>query len=208
MNTTEISIIAHQRKLSREIIFIQDSRMEDGKTLSRCHVKITDTVNGFSETFMEHVIDNQLMAAEIAKSQATLRFIAEPTIIKEEQLPLPVEEKKEEAVEPPPVPTEEENLEKADAIPAVIEEPKKEKKVAAKKEKKEVITPYDSVKVPEHKVKLAAFLNSNFGDSWKSPENAPKVKALTATLQGKDFLDSKGEIVESFREEFRKVLSV
>jgi hypothetical protein len=70
--------------------------------------------------------------------------------------------------------------------------PSKEEKPKATK-----ITKYDS-NVPEHKSIFGAYLAKNYGDTWKTKAPVADIKAFTASLNGKDFLDDKGSMVESF----------
>jgi hypothetical protein len=99
---------------------------------------------------------------------------------------------------------------------SVIESPKKEKKSKAKKEKvieatlesdntitekivekKKPAIAYDST-IAEHKSIFGGYLAKKYDTSWKTSHPADEIKSFTASLNGKDFLDNDGKIVESF----------
>jgi hypothetical protein len=100
----------------------------------------------------------------------------------------------------------------------VAEAPVKEKKPKAKKENKKVIEAtlesdntitekivekkklaiaYDST-IAEHKSIFGGYLAKKYDTSWKTSHPADEIKSFTASLNGKDFLDNDGKIVESF----------
>ncbi len=88
----------------------------------------------------------------------------------------------------------------------VVEAPKKEKKPKKEKiveapvvetPKKEKVTAYDS-SVPEHKSIFGGYLAKKYDNSWKTSHPVEEIKAFTASLNGVDFLDQDGKIVESF----------
>jgi hypothetical protein len=90
----------------------------------------------------------------------------------------------------------------------VVEAPVKEKKPKAKKEKvveapvveapkKEKLVVYDST-IAEHKSIFGGYLAKKYDTSWKTSHPADEIKSFTASLNGKDFLDNDGKIVESF----------
>jgi len=112
---------------------------------------------------------------------------------------------------------EEESVEVVAVVPAA-----KEKKTKAKKEKvTEVVeaevapsetaeesakksppkpskvVPYSS-SIPEHKSILGGHLAKKYGDAWKTVKAKEEIKEFTASLNGKDFLNENGGIVESF----------
>lgn len=97
-------------------------------------------------------------------------------------------------------------------LPPVIEEVpevKKERKPRAKKAevveevpavpevKKEKLVAYDST-ISEHKSIFAGYLSKKYENAWKTVKPAEEIKAFTASLNGKDFLNTDGKIVESF----------
>lgn len=96
-------------------------------------------------------------------------------------------------------------------VEPVVEQPKKEKKPRVKKEKpievkEEVATPvaknvvaYDS-NIPEHKSIFGGYLSKKYDNAWKTVKPAEEIKAFTASLNGKHFLDNDGKIVDSFLE--------
>jgi hypothetical protein len=100
----------------------------------------------------------------------------------------------------------------------VVEAPVKEKKTKAKKEKvveapvsdetsnipaipeekpaKPAVV-YNST-IAEHKSIFGGYLTKKYENSWKTSHPADEIKSFTASLNGKDFLDNDGKIVESF----------
>jgi hypothetical protein len=100
----------------------------------------------------------------------------------------------------------------------VVEAPVKEKKTKAKKEKvveapvsdetsnipaipeekpaKPAVV-YNSA-IAEHKSIFGGYLTKKYENSWKTSHPADEIKSFTASLNGKDFLDNDGKIVESF----------
>ena len=104
-------------------------------------------------------------------------------------------------------------------VEAPVVEPVKEKKARAKKEKpvevveaepvveekKEEVKPkskvvgYDS-NIPEHKSIFGGYLAKKYGNAWKTAKPVEEIKAFTASLNGKDFIDADGVIQESFLE--------
>jgi hypothetical protein len=100
----------------------------------------------------------------------------------------------------------------------VVEAPVKEKKTKAKKEKvveapvsdetsnipaipeekpAKPAVPYNSA-IAEHKSIFGGYLTKKYENSWKTSHPADEIKSFTASLNGKDFLDNDGKIVESF----------
>jgi hypothetical protein len=100
----------------------------------------------------------------------------------------------------------------------VVEAPKKEKK--PKKEKvssvidpselppvepegfiskpvKEKLVAYNSA-IAEHKSIFGGYLAKKYDNSWKTSHPVEDIKSFTASLNGVDFLDQDGKIVESF----------
>lgn len=69
----------------------------------------------------------------------------------------------------------------------------------AAKEKPKKITKYSS-DIPEHKSIFGAYLAKKYGDTWKTVKPVADIKAFTASLNGKDFLDDVGTVVPSFIE--------
>ncbi len=85
------------------------------------------------------------------------------------------------------------------------EETKKEtapaKEVSKKPTAKAVkLTPYDRNNVI-HKKLMGEYLDANF-KGWSENANIAKATKASASMAGKDFLDSEGNIVESFKESF------
>lgn len=81
--------------------------------------------------------------------------------------------------------------------------PKEEKKAPAVKVKGKA-TPYDRT-VDTHKKLLSKFLDTNF-PQWKDSTNLPKAGAASQALNGKDFLDAEGEVLQSFKDAFLEEL--
>lgn len=99
---------------------------------------------------------------------------------------------------------------------AVAEAPKKEKKTKAKKADtlesgQEVPPVIEEKKAPKaknvvynrtieaHKNLLSAHLGNNF-PGWKAAKPIDAIKAFTASLEGKEFLDEQGNVVDSFND--------
>jgi hypothetical protein len=205
--------LCKERLISRELIFIQDSKGDDGRVISRIHVKISQGTR--VETYMVHVLGEQLFSGEIAKAMALEKFLGlvykeevtpEVAPVKEDpaQVVLPLEvvkkektTKKKEVAKPlelvadlpPAIPVEVQAQEEARVIPPVI----------AKKEKytvysKETTTP------------MVSLMTSTFGAKWREPQYKAQVSELSQSYYGKDYLDSNGEIIESFRVPFLKAV--
>jgi outer membrane biosynthesis protein TonB len=90
------------------------------------------------------------------------------------------------------------------------EEAKEEKKPKAKKEttvkvKATKLTAYDREHDP-HKALLSKFLDEEF-KGWRKPDELKKAGAASRALNGTDFQDGNGEILESFKEAFRKMMN-
>jgi len=99
-----------------------------------------------------------------------------------------------------------------------ISKPVKEKKTKAKKEKVVEAPVSDETSnipaipeekpakpavvynssVAEHKSIFGGYLTKKYENSWKTSHPADEIKSFTASLNGKDFLDNDGKIVESF----------
>lgn len=99
-------------------------------------------------------------------------------------------------------PKKEEPKKPAPKKEAKKEEPKKEEEpskeaVLVKEDKKEdgKVTKY-STAIEEHKKIFASHLAKTFGDTWKTK---PGLKEFSASLNGVIFLDTKGQIADSFK---------
>jgi hypothetical protein len=78
-------------------------------------------------------------------------------------------------------------------VEAVIQELEaKVEKVKATK-----VTKYDS-NVPEHKSIFGSYLAKAYGDAWKTVAPKEDIKNFTASLNGLDFIDNNGIMVDSF----------
>ena len=82
-------------------------------------------------------------------------------------------------------------------VEAVIPEEKVKEEVAAPLAKNVVI--YNS-NLAEHKSIFGGYLAKKYDNAWKTVAPAEEIKAFTATLNGKHFLDNDGKIVDSFLE--------
>ena len=81
----------------------------------------------------------------------------------------------------------------------IVEEVTVEAVIPEKKEsfsKKNVIN-YEST-IQEHKSILGGYLSKKYDTSWKTSHPAEEIKSFTASLNGKEFIDSEGHIVNSF----------
>lgn len=59
------------------------------------------------------------------------------------------------------------------------------------------VVAYDST-ISEHKSIFAGYLTKKYENAWKTVKPAEEIKAFTASLNGKDFLDKEGKIVDDF----------
>ena len=115
-----------------------------------------------------------------------------------ESLPAPAKPKKEKKTPAPVVEKEDEELEEEEpeVVKQEIEESKPKKEAKAKKKKG---TTYSRAN-DQHKAMLGDLLRVHAPD-WKSSEkNKAKARDLSQSLEGKDFLDAEGEILDSFIE--------
>jgi hypothetical protein len=89
---------------------------------------------------------------------------------------------------------------KKEKVPSVIdpsELPPVEPEGFISKPAKEKLVAYNSA-IAEHKSIFGGYLNKKYENSWKTSNPADEIKSFTASLNGKDFLDNDGKIVESF----------
>lgn len=100
----------------------------------------------------------------------------------EEKTPAPKEEKKEEKKEE-----------------SKKEEPKKETKRRIKKVTTSVYNREDEA----HKALIGAFLDKEY-KTWRTKNELPKASKASKTLNGSEFLNAEGEILDAFKVEFRK----
>jgi hypothetical protein len=103
-------------------------------------------------------------------------------------------------IQPPAKVEEEVKPEPVEEAPKKEKKPKKEKVVetpVVEAPKKEKVTAYDS-SIPEHKSIFGGYLAKKYDNSWKTSHPVEDIKAFTASLNGVDFLDQDGKIVESF----------
>lgn len=92
---------------------------------------------------------------------------------------------------------------------APAEEPKKEETKEKKTRKETTVktkatkaTVYDR-NLDAHKNNLGAYLDKQF-PGWRKPENLKKAGTASRELQGTDFLDGEGNILQSFKDAFGK----
>jgi hypothetical protein len=89
---------------------------------------------------------------------------------------------------------------KKEKVPSVIdpsELPPVEPDGFISKPVKEKLVAYNS-SIAEHKSIFGGYLTKKYENSWKTSHPADEIKSFTASLNGKDFLDNDGKIVESF----------
>ena len=135
--------------------------------------------------------EDEVTAVEklIAYVQASLKTEIAKTPITGEVLPEPV-------VEAP----KKEKKAKKEKVPSVIdpsELPPVEPEGFISKPAKEKLVAYNSA-IAEHKSIFGGYLAKKYDTSWKTSHPADEIKSFTASLNGKDFLDNDGKIVESF----------
>ena len=86
-------------------------------------------------------------------------------------------------------------------------EVKKEKKVKAEKAPKASKTTIYDRELDTHKALIGRWLDSDF-KQWQDPTNLPKFGKASRSLSGKaEFLDEAGEILESFKDQFKELVS-
>lgn len=131
----------------------------------------------------------------------------EVKVLKEKPLPAKEVKKEEvvvkEEVDTTPAPSHAE-LKKA------VEADKAEKKTPAKKEaiikvKPTKATAYDRTHDP-HKALLGKFLDEDYR-GWRGKESLPKAIEASKQLNGSEFQDGEGNILETFKTEFRKLMA-
>ena len=124
-----------------------------------------------------------------AKEEAKVEEKAAPTEVKEEA-------KVEEKAAPPEVETKKTDEEKAEKPPVKEEvaEPKGRARLKA--------SSYDRSN-ELHKKFIGEFLDKEF-PTWRT--DTSKARKASEILNGKDFLDAEGMMLESFKEEFRKIM--
>ena len=122
-----------------------------------------------------------------------------------EQMELPLKVEKEKVKTP-----KKEEVKVSEEKPKEVEAPKEEEKKKAPKETKQKIkvtakaTTYDRT-LDTHKALLGQFLDKEFS-GWRKPEELKKAGQASRELNGKDFQDADGNILESFKESFRKYM--
>lgn len=104
----------------------------------------------------------------------------------------------------------EEKPQDMNASSSTAEPKKEEKKEEPKKEEKKTRagkpTPYDR-NLETHKALMGTFLDSSLGKNWRDKSILAASGKASRDLQGKDFLDGNGDIIESFKTEFLRIRS-
>ena len=150
------------------------ARLEDNEDPSTAMLKLKEAVhNALNDV---HTIRPASEVKPAAEAPVVEKVEAEP-VDKPKRGRKPKEEKKEEA----PV----------EAAPQVEEVKPEPKKVSA--------IVYDS-NIPEHKSIFGGYLAKKYGNAWKTMHPVEEIKAFTASLNGEEFIDANGHIVESFLE--------
>jgi hypothetical protein len=124
-------------------------------------------------------------------------FVETALTAKTEEIKAPVQEVKPEPVVEAP---KKEKKAKKEKVPSVIdpsELPPVEPEGFISKPAKEKLVAYNSA-IAEHKSIFGGYLTKKYENSWKTSHPADEIKSFTASLNGKDFLDNDGKIVESF----------
>jgi hypothetical protein len=83
-------------------------------------------------------------------------------------------------------------IEEAVVVEDIVSQSKEEVKAKPSK-----VTKYDS-NVPEHKSIFGSYLAKAYGDAWKTVAPKEDIKNFTASLNGLDFIDNNGIMVDSF----------
>jgi outer membrane biosynthesis protein TonB len=170
--------------------------VEDGQSRSA----VTADLRNFVNSALNGGLQPTITKAEPSENKNPPK--GETKVLKEKPQTKKEEPKAEEVKEEP----------KAEEAPAKeepkAEEPKKEK--APKKETTTKIKPskataYDR-ELDTHKALLGKFLDSEF-PGWRKSDLLKKAVAASHALKGSDFQDGEGNILESFKVEFRKHLA-
>lgn len=157
--------------------------------------KIEDGEDAFSAMLSLKTLVNAALTGKAESIKVETAKVKEvvPEVVKEEEskkerkprTTKPKEEVKSEVVD---------TLPEGQAIPPVIEE--------AKEEVKSKPAIKYSRAVEAHKTLLSSTLTTNF-PSWKTSKPKEEIISFTTSLEGKDFVDENGIVLESFK----KVLS-
>jgi hypothetical protein len=208
MKITEIeqraTSLAIANKLSRKVFNISESR-ETKEVVSRIGVEISDGYRVEQDYF--YITGDVFQAPSMAKALATLKFlnlvyevkVQEPVdkkeVVKETIKEEETKEEVKEDVKPKRTRNAKPKAEEPESEPAPEQtEDDSNKKEEPKKSKAGKTVKYDN-KNKDHTSVLASYLNSNFGDTWKTKEN---LKEFSSNLVGKDFRDEDGKMCESF----------
>ena len=154
--------------------------IDEGEDKIACMLSLKDAVhNALYGTVNKPIIKEEVITPNVGIDSKIATKVKEE--IKAEAAATPVKEKKATV--------------KKEKVAEVAVEVVKEVK-----EKKVVYTKYAST-TPEHKSIFGGYLAEKYGESWKTVSPAAEIKAFTASLNGKDFLDTTGKIAPMFLEE-------
>jgi hypothetical protein len=129
-----------------------------------------------------------LIHVALTNKVAEMKLPVEPKV----ETPVVVAEVKEEKPKQTRTRKPKEEAKIEDTKVEVVEEVKE----TPKKEKKSSYTPYGQ----ENKAVLQAYLTKKYAEAWKNCKPRNEIIDFTGKLQGKDFLDDKGNIIPSFLE--------
>lgn len=160
---------------------------------------VVDALNGTGPFALTKQLELPLEQKSVAQENKTEKKgeskVTKPKPQAEEKK---VEEKKEEA------PAAQEETTPAPAEEKKVEEKKAKKETTLKVTKPTKATAYDR-NLDTHKALLGQFLDVKC-PNWRKPEELKKAGNASRALQGTDFQDAEGNILESFKEAFLKYM--
>jgi hypothetical protein len=131
------------------------------------------------------------------KKDEEVVVVEAPVTVEQVQVQLDLPIKEEEVV----VPVKEEEV-----VAPVVKEKKEKKETKAKAPKASKATLYDR-ELDTHKSLIGRWLDAEF-KSWNDSSNIQKFGKASRSLSGKaEFLDESGEILESFKQQFKEIVS-
>lgn len=119
--------------------------------------------------------------------------------VEEKTAPAQVEEVKPEPVVEAPKKEKKAKKEKVPAVIAPSELPPVEPEGFVSEPVAKNVVVYNS-NLAEHKSIFGGYLAKKYDNAWKTAKPVEEIKAFTASLNGKQFLDNDGKIVDSFLE--------
>ena len=151
------------------------AKIEEGEDSTAAMLRLKDAVhNALYGTVNKTIIKEETVAEEVKEEKVTKKKATKQT--KEEKVLEAAVDKVEDSF-------------KGQDIPEVIKEEPKAKKAKG--------MAYDST-IPGHKSIFGGYLAKKYNTAWKTVKPTDEIKEFTASLNGKDFLDANGNILDSF----------